>query len=133
MNTRICYQDFALNVLSLDAASLKLKPETAHYIWDMLLESNSNFSHHNAETVFAHMNNLNVPPGHRHRKLFEAAGHTSMSVGDFIWIPAERTIWMVAAVGWRIWTTQELTEKFGEPIFNLFNGYGVRYEIRTPR
>jgi hypothetical protein len=131
MNVRIFYQDFALNALSFNEDSLILKPENAAYIWDMILESRGTFDWHDAETVYAHMNCLNVPPGHRHRKVFEAAGHTSMSVGDLIWIPDEKALWMVTAIGWQLLTKEELIKRFSEQVFNLFNGYGVRYENRA--
>ena len=130
MDIKIFYQDFSLNAIRFSNESLVLKPDKASYIWDVIIQT-AKFDAQNGEEIYVYMNSLNIPPGHRYRSIFETAGHTSMSVGDFIFIPDERTIWMVAATGWRIWQTTELIEMFGEQIFNILNGYGLRHETRT--
>jgi hypothetical protein len=47
------------------------------------------------------MNQLCVPKGHADRPLFEKAGHTSMSIGDYIQFD-DGKIWVCARSGWEI-------------------------------
>jgi len=133
MNIRVFYQDFFINALNWDKGNLKLIPCEAVYIWNMDFEIKGNFSEADAEKIYGHMNELAIPPGHPDRSIFEGAKHTSMSIGDFIWVPDEKVIWMVASVGWRVWTREELIEQFGEQVFDLLNSNEVRYETNVPQ
>jgi hypothetical protein len=54
-----------------------------------------------ANNIFHLMNHLDIPPTHSERPIFEKAGHTSMSIGDFIEFE-DGEIWIVAPVGWKV-------------------------------
>lgn len=112
---RVWYQDFSLNLnahyddtkLVVDRANATFITE---YIWNPLERSFFEF----LKDVYTMQNHLCVPVGHPERPKFNQAGHTSMSIGDYVEVvpckdPGNPTLdvelpheyWIVACEGWR--------------------------------
>ena len=54
-----------------------------------------------ASAAFSFMNNLTICIGHKDILLFEKAGHTSMTTGDYL-VFEDGEIWIAADQGWKI-------------------------------
>lgn len=65
--------------------------------------------------IYSIMNHLEVPVGHKDRPLFEKAGHTSMSIGDFV-LFEDGEIWAVQNMGWEILPPHKLSDTVKESI-----------------
>ena len=74
----IYYQDcdFSNNVV--------VNPEKSTFIVQFCFDPEKENRDKFCERCYEYMNNLNIPVGHKDRPIFEKAGHTSMSVGDYI-------------------------------------------------
>jgi hypothetical protein len=81
MKATVFYQDFSLNACRL-GNSLAFNLLTAIKIKEFDIISENQFEVLN--NIFEIMNHLDIDVGHPDRPLFEKAGHTSMSVGDFV-------------------------------------------------
>lgn len=51
------------------------------------------------EIGYMKLNSLDIPKGHPRRPVFEEAGHTSMSVGDFFEVEGQEGVFLVVNVG----------------------------------
>jgi len=80
---KIYYQDFDLNACNFTKPTI-IDTDKAIFIvqfcFDPAKESREEF----CQDCHCHMNFLNVPPEHPDRHIFEKAGHTSMSIGDYV-------------------------------------------------
>ena len=95
---KIYYQKFELNALRFNDP-LILDKENAVFIKEEELCATDRRMICNK--IFYIMNHLDIPVGHPDRPLFEKAGHTSMSVGDYIEFE-DGEIWLCDKVGWDI-------------------------------
>ena len=110
MNAKLYYQDFRLNATSFTKEDLILIPEKAVFIKEFSLEEASKAmdipeclmrKEDIPGAIWTIMNNIIIPPEHKDRKLFEEAGHTCMSVGDYIEFE-DGEIWIAAMCGWKV-------------------------------
>jgi hypothetical protein len=62
------------------------------------------------DIVYAKMNHLDVPKGHPDREIFERAGHTSMSIGDYIEFDDgnDGKVWICSPNGWSKYKKEHL-------------------------
>lgn len=114
MRCKVYYQDLRLNALAFDNSQLIVDKKSAVFIREAGIEEYYEAFGKTSlpdkdvleradipEAVFAIMNLLDIPEGHKDRALFEKAGHTSMSVGDFVEFE-DGELWIVAQCGWEI-------------------------------
>lgn len=111
MKAKIYYQDFTLNCDASHNDQLILEHGNAILIRDITHKDMVHRLGHIsslfidkeeiAMAVWEIMNNLFIPEGHKDRPLFEKAGHTSMSVGDYI-LFEDGVVWQAGFVGWKI-------------------------------
>jgi hypothetical protein len=97
---KIYYQDFELNATNFKGPPTVDKDKAIFIVQfdhDVSKESREEF----CDKCYAHMNQLCVPKGHRDRPLFEKAGHTSMSIGDYVQFE-DGKIYVCARAGWEI-------------------------------
>ena len=113
---KVFYQDFTMNVGQMFGKKISVRREDAVLVYDITLESDDVFSA--CERIFATMNNLNIPTGHPKRELFEQAGHTSMSVGDFIEFDSHDGIYFCASRGFVNLKGKELADAEAEATAN---------------
>jgi hypothetical protein len=97
MKAKIYYQDFLLNAGVFNNKDLKMNVDKATYITTLEFDvfSKNEF----ADNAFREMNigeTVNYPSL---RSNFNRAGHTSMSIGDYIKFE-DGTTWIVAPIGW---------------------------------
>ena len=120
MKAKVYYQDLALNASSIDEGFI-IKDDRAVEIYEF------DFDKHMAENtesnrllfihaLFTHMNLLDVPVGHEDRHLFEKAGHTSMSIGDYVKFD-DGMLMICGSHGWDVVQT-----KFYEAVITENNG-----------
>ena len=112
MKAKVYYQDFDLNAGIFDPHGLIVLYDKATFIREITKQDCDKCyepsvppcdisKEEMAEKIWIIMNNLRVPVGHKDRHLFEEAGHTSMSVGDYIEFE-DGEVWVVAGCGWKI-------------------------------
>ena len=92
---KVWYQDFSLNVRR--TGDMILKPEQAVLQRAMTIEVET--KQQACEVIFAQMNERDVPPGHPERAHCEKAGHTSMSVGDYVTFDGDEGYYVAANQG----------------------------------
>jgi hypothetical protein len=95
---KVYYQDFELNALNFVKPQIVDK-DKATFIVQFCFDPAKNSREEFCDKCFEHMNFLNVPPEHPDRPLFEKAGHTSMSVGDYVEFQ-DGEILVCAKAGW---------------------------------
>jgi hypothetical protein len=100
MKAKIYYQDFELNALNFDGV-MKVDREKAVEIYEVEEAPNAFGREGYCDAIFHKMNMLDIPVGHPDRPIFERAGHTSMSVGDYIHFE-DGQMWVCAKVGWEV-------------------------------
>ena len=113
MKAVIYYQDFSLNARNLDDKIVFL-PEKATKVKELgnceklVKEQLGPMSFPDlvtkqdmAAAIYQSQNLLFIPKGHPDRAIYEKAGHTSMSTGDYI-IFEDGEVWIVKRCGWEI-------------------------------
>lgn len=112
---RVYYQPFEINAMKFNEGDLSLIPDRGTHIYDFKVEDLQHFGYtfeddgdyiRYAEAIYDILNNF-VDSIDCKRATFEKAGHTSMSVGDYIvFVPVEHPYdWkclMVAPAGWKV-------------------------------
>ena len=102
MHARVYYQDFYKNISMVLKGVPNFEPDKAVHIGDFFTDAETNEDRLcECEQIFARMNRLNVPVGHPDRDLFVKAGHTSMSVGDYIQFD-DGQVWYCARNAWLV-------------------------------
>lgn len=99
MKIKIFYQDFKKNAFLMLSNKPYFEPEKAVMVSEIDLSDeglqewarimgvklDEDVPHDIlSDVIFSKMNHLEVPIGHPDRETFERAGHTSMSVGDYV-------------------------------------------------
>jgi hypothetical protein len=97
MKAKIYYQDFMLNAGIFKNEDVKLDVDNATYIVTLRfdVETKEEF----ADSTFREMNIGHILEDTHIKLNFNKAGHTSMSVGDYIKFE-DGTIWITAPSGW---------------------------------
>jgi hypothetical protein len=98
MKAKVFYQEFCLNGYATASCELVVDQDNAVFVreYDFTKGTREKF----IDEIFRTMNMLNIPPDHPERPLFEKAGHTSMSIGDYIRFD-DGTVMVVSPVGWK--------------------------------
>jgi hypothetical protein len=127
MKVKVFYQDFKLNSRGQQHIDMVMKPEEAVEIREITVEEVSKVVGIPVESikdkeimvngVWRIMNDLDIPPGHPDRHLFEKAGHTSMSVGDYV-VFEDGEIWQAKIFGWKIICPKKITTSVKNAIHN---------------
>ena len=99
MKVKVYYQDFSLNSGCFNSKNLKLDESKAVFIteveWPLEREQL-------CDGVYRAMNlNPVATVGLENKDRFKEAGHTSMSVGDFVQFD-DGEIWICASCGWEV-------------------------------
>lgn len=102
------YQDFSLNVGQMIGQPIIIRRSEAVMVGILDIKAENVLDA--CEQVFEKMNNLNIPVGHSARPVFEKAGHTSMSVGDYIEFEGHAGIYFCASRGFVNLTEKEIAE-----------------------
>ena len=115
MKAEVIYQDWTLNWLVEKDEDLKVRSPSyvvrEYTDKDIAIELETTVRSNRlkiwmSDSIFFLMNHLDIPPEHPERPIFEIAGHTSMTVGDYIKFE-DKEIWVVASVGWKVINKQE--------------------------
>jgi len=103
MKALVYYQDLSSNYECYDGLGLIVNEDGAILVGEITEEDVSGevTKESMVDAAWKKMNNLYVPVGHKDRPLFRAAGHTSMSVGDYLQFE-DGEIWVCANYGWEI-------------------------------
>lgn len=96
MKVKIYYQDFYKNATFLGPKHLIFKPETATYICTLAVDETDQGKA--ADHIFNLMN-IQPPQEQDTKSNYETAGHTSMSVGDYVMFE-DGNVLLCAAIGW---------------------------------
>lgn len=94
-HAKVWYQDFKINAAM--SGTMIVKPKEA--VLQRTMEIEAETSRQACESIFAQMNERDVPKGHPERSKCEKAGHTSMSVGDYITFAGDKGYYVAANEG----------------------------------
>lgn len=122
MKAKVYYQNFAINAHIICESRAILIPDKAVLVreiedCDTLVESRLGlFSDRSlisngdrSGVIWDEMNQMDISPEHPSRSVFEKAGHTSMSVGDYIEFD-DGEIWIALPMGWDIRNNSEVRQ-----------------------
>jgi len=130
MEAKVYYQDFHLNAAAYNHEDLVLDTKNATPVYEITAAEVAKATGVHVELIgkqemaggiWQIMNHLEIPVEHPDRPLFEKAGHTSMSKGDYIDFGDE--IWVAASMGWKILPQGENEDRVRctYPMSNFYN------------
>jgi len=98
MKIAIYYQNFGINAHCFGKENIRVYPEHATLVQTMEISQYST-KEQVADVTFSLMNHLQIDRNHPKRSIYESAGHTSMSVGDYI-VFEDGTVFICTSTGW---------------------------------
>ncbi len=131
MKVKVYYQDFSLNANAIVTKKLAMDVDNAVFIQEITeVDARKVYDFdvphvpvpdypvdkvEMANATYRIMNHLEIPVGHPDRPTFEKAGHTSMSIGDYIEFE-DGELWVVASLGWKIVPPHDLSDEVKDNI-----------------